>query len=130
MYHHSDSLLEMFTTTFLIENAYFERLSDASILITFPNPKGFAKMNTACKSFLPSLSSFLSHLLPYHCSHHSLSCISNIHLKPFHLSKMCMSCYRGFSPRSNMHSLCSQGRNQTPPKYVSPLLRKMVRVDI
>lgn len=43
----ADNLVEMFSKTYLIESAYFERLSESACLITFDNPPGFAKMNSA-----------------------------------------------------------------------------------
>ena len=43
----TDKMLEIFTKTFLVESAHFERLSDSICVITFRNPPGFGKQNSA-----------------------------------------------------------------------------------
>ena len=41
----ADKLVGMASKTHLLENAYFERLSDSTCLISFENPAGFGKQN-------------------------------------------------------------------------------------
>ena len=42
-----DKLFGVVSRTYLLENAYFERLSDSFCLITFQNPKDFDDFNAA-----------------------------------------------------------------------------------
>ena len=42
-----DKMMEIFMKTFLVESAHFERLSDSICCITFRNPPGFGKQNSA-----------------------------------------------------------------------------------
>lgn len=43
----ADKLVGVTLKTHLLENAYFERLSDSTCLITFENPTGFGKQNAS-----------------------------------------------------------------------------------
>ena len=42
-----DTLVEFFSKTYLIENMYFECLSDGACLLTFDNPPGFGINNAS-----------------------------------------------------------------------------------
>ncbi|KAL7532935.1 hypothetical protein ACHAXR_006525, partial [Thalassiosira sp. AJA248-18] len=78
----ADSLVEMFSNTYLIESAYFERLSDASCLLTFENPEGFSKLNAAyVYVMLPWISKSQNHaftMFPGREPNTSQVCISSV----------------------------------------------------
>lgn len=75
-----DKALEIFTKTFLIESAHFERLSDTCCTISFENPPGFGKQNSAyVYLMLPWISRYQFHaftVFPGNKTNHSSICIS------------------------------------------------------
>ncbi|KAL7550022.1 hypothetical protein ACHAWF_015458 [Thalassiosira exigua] len=76
----ADRLYGVFHATNLVENAYFERLGDSSLTITFENPKGFERQNSAyVYLMLPWLSKYQFHpfsVYPSQKPNHSQLCIS------------------------------------------------------
>jgi hypothetical protein len=76
----ADRLYGVFYATNLVENAYFERLGDSSLTITFENPKGFERQNSAyVYLMLPWLSKYQFHpfsVYPSQKPNHSQLCIS------------------------------------------------------
>ena len=74
-----DRVFLVFRTN-LVENAYFERLGDSSCTVTFKNPPGFGKQNSAyIYLMLPWLSKYQFHAFSvYPCNKENCSqlCIS------------------------------------------------------
>eukprot|EP00956_Cyclotella_meneghiniana_P043431 scaffold269970_cov83-Cyclotella_meneghiniana.AAC.2 len=72
--------LEIFSKTFLIESAHFQRLSDTCLTITFENPPGFGNHNSAyVYLMLPWLSKYQFHaftIFPGNLPNTSSICIS------------------------------------------------------
>jgi ferric-chelate reductase len=75
-----DKTMEIFTKTRLIESAHFERLSDTCCIISFENPPGYGKQNSAyVYLMLPWLSRYQFHaftVFPSNKPNHSSICIS------------------------------------------------------
>lgn len=75
-----DKVVEIFFRTFLIESAAFERLSDSLCVVTFENPPGFGRQNSAyVYLMLPWLSRYQFHVFtvfPSDKPNHSSICIS------------------------------------------------------
>ncbi|KAL7465886.1 hypothetical protein ACHAXS_006189 [Conticribra weissflogii] len=76
----TDKLVEVFFKTHLIESAHFQRLGDTSCIISFENPPGFGKQNSAyVYLMLPWLSKYQFHaftVFPCCKPNHSSICIS------------------------------------------------------
>ena len=75
----ADKMVDVFFTCHLLESAHFQRLSDTSCLISFENPPGFGKQNSAyVYLMLPWLSKYQFHaftVFPCTKPNHSSICI-------------------------------------------------------
>ena len=76
----TDKMIEIFFKTYLIESAHFERFGDTSCIISFHNPPGFGRQNSAyVYLMLPWLSRYQFHaftIFPCTTPNHSSICIS------------------------------------------------------
>ena len=75
----TDKMVEIFFKTHLTESAYFQRLGESSCIISFENPPGFGKQNSAyVYLMLPWLSKYQFHaftVFPCTKPNHSSVCI-------------------------------------------------------
>lgn len=75
----ADKMVEAFFKTHLVESAHFQRLGDTSCIISFENPTGFGKQNSAyVYLMLPWLSKYQFHaftVFPCTKPNHSSICI-------------------------------------------------------
>lgn len=75
-----DRVFGVLYKTHLLENTFFERLGDSSCIVTFKNPPGFGKQNSAyVYIMLPWLSKYQFHafsVFPCNKPNHSQLCIS------------------------------------------------------